>query len=53
MANHIRESKRSCVLVNLDPAAEDMYYHPQIDIRDLVSVEEVMDELHLGPNGAL
>ncbi|EOR04909.1 GPN-loop GTPase 3-like protein [Wallemia ichthyophaga EXF-994] len=40
-------------LFNLDPAAENFDVQPEIDIRDLISLEDVMDELSLGPNGAL
>jgi len=42
---------RPYCLVNLDPASLDKGFG--IDIRDLVSVEEVQDTLGLGPNGAL
>ena len=41
------------VVANLDPAAEHFDYEPIFDIRDLISVSEVMEELGLGPNGAL
>jgi hypothetical protein len=34
-----------------DPAAEAFAYPVSIDIRDLVSLEDVMTELELGPNG--
>jgi hypothetical protein len=34
-----------------DPAAEAFNYPVSIDIRDLVSLEDVMTELELGPNG--
>ena len=40
-------------IINLDPAAEHFRYDIAFDIRDLISVEDVMDELHLGPNGSL
>ena len=42
-------------IANLDPAAEDdsLPYQPSIDVRELISVSEVMEELQLGPNGAL
>lgn len=40
-------------VANMDPAAEHFAYDAAFDIRDLVSVEEVMTELNLGPNGAL
>ncbi len=41
-----------CCVVNLDPGAEYLPYEPEIDVRDLISLEEVMAEYNLGPNGA-
>ncbi|MFP4608878.1 MAG: ATP/GTP-binding protein, partial [Candidatus Aenigmatarchaeota archaeon] len=40
------------VTVNLDPGADDLPYMVDIDVRDWVSLPEVMDEHELGPNGA-
>jgi hypothetical protein len=34
-----------------DPAAEVFKYPVAFDIRDLISLEDVMEELKLGPNG--
>lgn len=42
----------STVLVNLDPGAEKLPYEPDIDIRDWVRLDEIMEEHGLGPNGA-
>lgn len=39
--------------MNLDPAAEDFAFEPDLDIKDLISLEDVMDEMSLGPNGGL
>ncbi|KAH7916175.1 GPN-loop GTPase [Hygrophoropsis aurantiaca] len=52
---HLRMSKRSAHIVNLDPAAtgDAFEYEPAIDIRDLVSLEDVMQEMGYGPNGGL
>lgn len=44
---------RLVAVINLDPANENMLYTPAVDIMELVSVEEVMATLNLGPNGAL
>jgi len=61
----IAEQKRRASYINLDPAAEEFTWEPTIgmslwevekfmvDIRDLVSLEDVMEELDLGPNGGL
>lgn len=40
------------ITVNLDPGAERLPYDPEVDIRDWIRLEEIMDEQGLGPNGA-
>ncbi|MEF8873340.1 MAG: ATP/GTP-binding protein [Candidatus Thermoplasmatota archaeon] len=40
------------VTVNLDPGADELPYTVDIDVRDWVSLSEVMSENELGPNGA-
>ncbi len=40
------------ILVNLDPGAENLSYTPDVDIRDWISIKEVMNVHKLGPNGA-
>ncbi|OWZ24099.1 GPN-loop GTPase [Phytophthora megakarya] len=46
-------SGRMTYVVNLDPAADHFDYPVAFDIRDLISVEDVMEELGYGPNGGL
>ncbi|KAK1811345.1 hypothetical protein LTR12_014287 [Friedmanniomyces endolithicus] len=53
LIQHLRNNKRSCYYINLDPPAEDFAYEPDLDIKELISLEDVMEELHLGPNGGL
>lgn len=53
LITHAQSLGRSVHLFNLDPAAEKFEYPPSIDIRDLISLEEVMEDLELGPNGGL
>ena len=43
---------RKCSIVNLDPANDKTSYPCALDVRDLVTLEEIMDEDRLGPNGA-
>ncbi len=38
--------------VNLDPGAEKLPYEPGVDIREMVTIDEVMKRYELGPNGA-
>lgn len=42
----------STITVNLDPGVEETGYTPDVDIRDWVSVSDVMENQGLGPNGA-
>ncbi|CAO3660815.1 unnamed protein product [Rhizopus stolonifer] len=53
MMTHCQTAGRRVHLVNLDPAAENFEYEPTIDIRDLITLEDVMEELDYGPNGGL
>ncbi|GAB1196333.1 GPN-loop GTPase [Aspergillus pseudonomiae] len=50
---HLQHTRRSCFYVNLDPAAESFNYEPDLDIRELITLEDVMEEMGLGPNGGL
>jgi GTPase SAR1 family protein len=40
------------ITVNLDPGAEKLPYTPDVDIRDWISLKEIMETYDLGPNGA-
>ena len=44
---------KACLVVNLDPAAEEVGYECVADVRTLISVEDAAEELRLGPNGSL
>lgn len=41
------------MLINLDPANETASFEWNINISELITVEDIMDELKLGPNGGL
>ncbi|KAH9405836.1 GPN-loop GTPase 3 [Tyrophagus putrescentiae] len=53
MLSHAEASRRQMFAVNLDPAAEVFNYQPATDIRELIHVDDIMEELNYGPNGAL
>ncbi|KAJ3034096.1 ATP binding protein [Rhizophlyctis rosea] len=53
IVTHCQTIGRSVHLVNLDPAAENFEYKPSIDIKDLITLEDVVEELRYGPNGGL
>lgn len=42
---HFDATKRAAAVVNLDPAAEHFEYDVAIDIRDLISLEDAMQEM--------
>ncbi|KAI1491673.1 putative GTP binding protein [Biscogniauxia mediterranea] len=44
---------RECSVVNLDPANDKTSYPCALDIRDLVTLEEIMADDQLGPNGGV
>ncbi|KAE8663254.1 hypothetical protein F3Y22_tig00112989pilonHSYRG00048 [Hibiscus syriacus] len=50
---HCETLGRSIHIVNLNPAAENFDYPVAMDIRELISLDDVMEELGLGPNGGL
>lgn len=40
------------IVVNMDPGADTLPYESDVDIREWISLNEVMQEYSLGPNGA-
>ena len=53
MQSFMHAIDRKCAIVNLDFANDTLPYEASIDVRDLVSLERVMEEFDLGPNGGL
>lgn len=53
MKHFFELSQRRVAIVNLDPANDNAPYHADVDIASLITVDEVMDDLGLGPNGAM
>lgn len=49
----LQMSKQDVSIVNLDPGALTLPYSPDVDVRNYVNVANLMEEHHLGPNGAL
>ena len=45
--------ERKHCLVNLDAANENVSYPCGIDVRNLICLEDAMEEFNLGPNGAM
>ncbi|KAK3606475.1 hypothetical protein CHS0354_041426 [Potamilus streckersoni] len=55
MVKHCECLRRTVHVVNLDPAAEHFDYPVLVDIRELIEVDDAMDDqdLRFGPNGGL
>ncbi|CAN6478218.1 unnamed protein product [Victoria cruziana] len=53
LQQHCETIGRTVHIVNLDPAAENFNYPVAMDIRELIALEDVMEMMGLGPNGAL
>jgi hypothetical protein len=49
----LKMSQQDVAVVNLDPGALRLPYSPDVDVRNYVNVERLMEEYGLGPNGAL
>ena len=52
-ANWLKVGKQNVITVNLDPGALTLPYTPDVDVRNYIRVEELMERYGLGPNGAL
>lgn len=50
---YLTSHQLDAILVNLDPAVEDLPYVPDVDVREYVDARELMRKTGLGPNGAL
>jgi hypothetical protein len=53
LASFMENNDLDVAKINLDPAARRLPYTPDVDIRDYVDIDELMNQLSLGPNGAL
>jgi len=49
----MRDPEITVIAINLDPGALDLKFNPEIDIRDYITLDEVMRKYNLGPNGGM
>lgn len=49
----MRDTEVTIITINLDPGALDLRFNPDIDIRDYITLNEVMKKYNLGPNGGM
>ncbi|CAB0010935.1 unnamed protein product [Nesidiocoris tenuis] len=53
IAEFLKSLGREVVIVNIDPANDELIYEAAVDVSDLITVEDVMTHKNLGPNGGL
>ncbi len=53
LVDWLRDQQLDAIAVNLDPAVEVTPYNPDVDIRDYITLQQVMKRFGLGPNGGL
>ncbi len=53
MQDHGRATRRTIHVANLDPASDTFEYDAAFDVKDLINIDEVMEEQGFGPNGGL
>lgn len=53
LSEWLKLAKQKTATVNLDPGTLTLPYTPDIDIRDYISINQIMEDYRLGPNGAL
>lgn len=51
--NWLEDQGLDVITLNLDPAVSWLPYTPDVDIREYITVEEIMQKYNLGPNGGL
>lgn len=49
----LKVGKQKAITVNLDPGVVNLPYAPDIDIRNSIDINQIMNDYNLGPNGAL
>ncbi|HYR03773.1 MAG TPA: ATP/GTP-binding protein [Nitrososphaerales archaeon] len=47
------EKAQNAISVNLDPGVVALPYEPDVDVRTMIDLQEIMQKYSLGPNGAL
>lgn len=53
LSDFLKAKELDTIIVNLDPGVITLPYEPDVDIRNLITVTEIMEKYSLGPNGAM
>jgi len=49
----LKLQRQNVITVNLDPGAITLPYNPDVDVRELIDLYDIMEKYNLGPNGAM
>jgi GPN-loop GTPase len=47
------EKSQNAIAVNLDPGVAGLPYEPEVDVRTMIDLQQIMSDYSLGPNGSL
>ncbi len=53
LSDTLKSKDLDTITVNLDPGVLSLPYEPEVDVRNLITVNEIMEKYSLGPNGAM
>jgi len=53
LADRLRSAEAEVATLNMDPGVVWLPYSPDVDVRDYVNYERMIEDYQLGPNGAL
>jgi GTPase SAR1 family protein len=53
LSERLYDAGRTIIRVNLDPGVRQLPYTPDVDVRDYVNLDQIIEQYELGPNGAL
>ncbi|MHA1988929.1 MAG: ATP/GTP-binding protein [Promethearchaeota archaeon] len=53
LRRYLSEQDINVINVNLDPAVQAIPYTCEVDIREYIDIQEIIDKYELGPNGAM
>ena len=53
LSNWYQQDGKDVITVNLDPGVSNVPYGIDVDIRNYINLQDIMDKYNLGPNGSL
>lgn len=53
LRRYLAEQEINVINVNLDPAVQAIPYTCEVDIREYIDIQDIIDKYELGPNGAM